>query len=522
MRTKLPVTQRDFPMAEGETLVSITDLDSRITYCNPAFVRISGYSREELIGQPHNLVRHPDMPAEAFRDLWHTVKAGRTWSACVKNRRKDGDHYWVLANVTPVVRDGQAVGYMSVRTKPSPAQIRAAESLYATMGSEVAAGQPRTKLSEGEVQPVGWLPRLLKAATPGLATQIAATALLPLMLGWLPVLMPASLGSFTWAFGVAALAVAVCLGGTLWFAIRNPIRAATKTASMIAGGDLAQPPAASGKGEFTRLMRVLNQLSVNMQGLVGDVRREVASIGESSSEVASGALDLSSRTESQASSLQQTAAAMEQLQATVNKNAESTRAAALLAKEANQQAQQGGSVMRALEGSMSSIHKASGRISDITAVIDAIAFQTNLLALNAAVEAARAGEHGRGFAVVAAEVRNLSQRCSQAAREIKSLTNDSRDEVESGSATAREARIAIDAIVSSADKVSQLIAEIASATDQQVAGIGQVNTAVNHLDTTTQQNAAMAEQSAAASRHLTAQAVVLRESVQVFHLKQAA
>ena len=130
MRTNLPVTQQEFVIPDGVTIVSTTDLQGRISYCNPAFIAVSGYSREELLGQPHNLVRHPDMPSEAFRDLWATLQQGSPWSALVKNRRKNGDHYWVMANATPVVQNGQTVGYMSVRTKPSRQQIEQAEPVY--------------------------------------------------------------------------------------------------------------------------------------------------------------------------------------------------------------------------------------------------------------------------------------------------------------------------------------------------------------------------------------------------------
>ena len=151
MRKNHPITQHEFALVEGETLVSATDLKGRITYCNPAFVRVSGYLREELIGQPHNLIRHPDMPAEAFRDLWATVQAGRPWSAIVKNRRKDGGHYWVQANVTPVLEAGRVVGYLSVRTRPGRAQVDAAAALYQRMQKEARDGTLVTLLREGRL-----------------------------------------------------------------------------------------------------------------------------------------------------------------------------------------------------------------------------------------------------------------------------------------------------------------------------------------------------------------------------------
>ena len=141
MRSTGPVTQREYVIEDGATLVSTTDLKSRITYCNPGFVVASGFNRDELIGQPHNLIRHPDMPEEAFRDMWATIQAGKPWSAPVKNRRKDGDYYWVIANATPLMQNGQPVGYMSVRTEATREQIRDAEALYARLREEKARGQ---------------------------------------------------------------------------------------------------------------------------------------------------------------------------------------------------------------------------------------------------------------------------------------------------------------------------------------------------------------------------------------------
>ena len=166
MRTNLPVTQREHPFPHGDTLVSTTDLQGRITHCNAAFVELSGYERDELLGQPHNLIRHPDMPEEAFRDLWATVAAGKPWSAVVKNRRKDGDHYWVMANVTPLMEGDRPVGYMSVRTEATREAIAAAERLYATMREERRSGRLVHVLRAGRVVDLSLAGRTLSAGTP--------------------------------------------------------------------------------------------------------------------------------------------------------------------------------------------------------------------------------------------------------------------------------------------------------------------------------------------------------------------
>lgn len=162
MRHNLPVTGREYPFPQGLSIVTVTDLKGRITYANPAFVELSGYTEAELLGQPHNLVRHPDMPPEAFRDLWATVGAGRPWSGLVKNRRKDGDHYWVQANATPIVRDGRTVGYLSVRTPPQREQVQAAEALYARLAADANAGRRR----RARRPPPGWAQSPARARPP--------------------------------------------------------------------------------------------------------------------------------------------------------------------------------------------------------------------------------------------------------------------------------------------------------------------------------------------------------------------
>jgi aerotaxis receptor len=520
MRINLPVTQRDHPMADGETLVSTTDLRSIITYCNPAFVRMSGFSQEELIGQPHNIVRHPDMPEEAYRDMWATIRAGRTWAACVKNRRKDGDHYWVMANVTPVVRNGSTVGYMSVRTRPTPEQVRAADALYARMRQEKASGRVLTRLERGEPVTDSLVGRVARAMRMGLRGRLYLATIVPAALAVpLAELQLDTLGTLVAAGAVLGIAA----GWATWLqrTLRAPLQQATEMAGRIAAGDLTQVVTIDRNDEIGDLMRAVNQLNVNLQAVVGDVRREVDGVDTASREIALGSQDLSSRTESQASSLQQTAASIEELESTVAQNADSARSATTAAAEASRIADSGGQAMGRVVETMRGIASASARIADILQVIEGIAFQTNILALNAAVEAARAGDHGRGFAVVAAEVRALAQRSAAAAKEIKALIDASTNQVTEGSRTVDDAGRTMAELRSSVEQVTRLIGEIATATRQQADGIGQVNEAVSQLDGTTQQNAAMVEQSAAAAEQLRRQATVLADTVRIFHLQRA-
>ena len=258
MRINLPVSGNELRLPDNASLVSTTDLKGRIQYCNRAFIEVSGYSREELLGQPHNLIRHPDMPAEAFRDLWATIRSGRPWSACVKNRRKNGDHYWVLANVTPLMDASGPVGYMSVRTCPSVEQVRTAEALYARMREERAAGGVHLTLCEGHAQP----PR----AWGGLPARIGRS--LPVGLG--VVVLAASLGSFVAGLTLGRDASAPLLG--------LGVAASATLANRMAAGDLTQRIDTSGIDPVGRLARALNQLNLNLRAMVGDARSEVERI----------------------------------------------------------------------------------------------------------------------------------------------------------------------------------------------------------------------------------------------------
>ncbi|HET8872015.1 MAG TPA: methyl-accepting chemotaxis protein [Aquabacterium sp.] len=298
--------------------------------------------------------------------------------------------------------------------------------------------------------------------------------------------------------------------------ICTPIEQARQMALGIAGGNLGHRMDIMGSDEPAELLSALNDMQESLKAIVGDVRRSADSIAIASTEIASGNMDLSSRTESTASSLQETASSMQQLTETVRHSAESASQANDLASGAANAAERGSAIVSEVVANMGEIDSTSKRINDIISVIDGIAFQTNILALNAAVEAARAGEQGRGFAVVAGEVRSLAQRSATAAKEIKHLILASSEKVESGTRLVHDAGAAMQEILSSVQRVSDIISEITTASSEQSHGIGQVNQAVNSLDQMTQQNAALVEQSAAAAASLKEQASKLTHSMAVF------
>jgi methyl-accepting chemotaxis protein len=320
------------------------------------------------------------------------------------------------------------------------------------------------------------------------------------------------------------LAAFVLSGGLAVFMSRRivrPLHSAIATAREIAGGNLAMEVKVGGKDETGQLLRALGQMTHSLRELVGQVAGGARSVAETSAQIAQGNLDLSQRTEEQAGTLEETASSMEELTATVTQNAETARNASQLAQDASQVARQGGEVVGQVVSTMTGISESSRKIGDIIGVIDGIAFQTNILALNAAVEAARAGEQGRGFAVVAAEVRSLAQRSAAAAKEIKGLIGESVDKVEAGTRLVDAAGRTMGDIVQSVQRVSDLIAEIAAASQEQSSGIEQVNRAVTHMDQAVQHNASLVEEAAAATTSMKDQAAALLEMVSRFQLAAA-
>ncbi|NIF79422.1 PAS domain-containing protein [Paraburkholderia sp. Cy-641] len=513
MRNNQPVTQHEFEFPDNATLMSTTDTQSYITYANAAFVEVSGFSPEEIHGQPHNMVRHPDMPKEAFADMWATLKSGEPWTALVKNRRKNGDHYWVRANATPVVRDGRPAGYMSVRTKASREEIAAAEALYKDF-REGKAGKRR--FHKGLIVRTGLMGWTSILQTMPVRWRIRSTllALVPLLIAgvWALGLSGAALGSFA---GIAALASALA-SWCLEAQISRPLEQMRKQALRVASGESQSVVHMNRVDEIGMTLRTIGQLGLMFRWLIDDVSGQVLNVQTASNEIAQGNHDLSARTEQAATNVQETATSMTQMTATVKSNAETATQANQLSGSASEAAARGGQAVSEVVTTMNEITDSSKRIADIIGVIDGIAFQTNILALNAAVEAARAGEQGRGFAVVAAEVRALAQRSASAAKEIKNLISASVEKVESGSRLVDDAGKTMDEIVVQVKRVSDLIAEISSATLEQSSGITQVSQAVGDLDHITQQNAALVEQSAAASESLKQQTTRLAEAVSVF------
>ena len=522
MRLNLPVSDTEITLSDSETIVSTTDLQGNITYANPYFIAVSGYSAEELIGAPQNILRHPDMPVEAFADFWATIRSGRSWSGMVKNRCKNGDYYWVLANVTPVVEDGVAVGYMSVRTKPTRQQVAQAAALYARIQAGQADGMA---IRQGAAVRTGWTAKLLGLRDLPLGKRIGwnlglLTAVLLLQLAWNGGVLPAAVHGWLTGLSLLAVCTTVYFWHSLHRAVLQPLQQARQACDVMAGGDLTGELDTTRRDEMGQLLRSLRQLRVNLHSIVGDVRGNFLRISMASQEIAAGNMDLSGRTEAQASALEQTASSMEQLAATVQQNSGNAVQASDMAGKVHGLAGRGGEIVGQMVTMMADINASSKKIGDITGIIEGIAFQTNILALNAAVEAARAGDQGRGFAVVAGEVRSLAHRSAAAATEIKQLITASLAQVQEGAKLAQQAGASSAEMLGAVQGVHGIMEEIASASREQSHGIGQVNMAVTQMDEVTQQNAALVEESAAASASLQDQALQLEQAMALFKLER--
>jgi methyl-accepting chemotaxis protein len=321
------------------------------------------------------------------------------------------------------------------------------------------------------------------------------------------------------ALSVLLVLLVVACGWLLRTSIVKPLETAIGIARRVAKGDLTADIQVTSKDEAGQLLEALREMNHSLRDLVHSVVQGAGNIAHASDEIAAGNLELSSRTEQQASSLEETASSMEELTSTVKQTSDNARQANQLAASASEVAAKGGSVVHQVVETMGLIDTSSKKIVDIIAVIDGIAFQTNILALNAAVEAARAGEQGRGFAVVAGEVRNLAQRSAAAAKEIKTLIDASVSNVETGSALVATAGTTMDEIVASIRRVTDIMGDISAATREQTLGIEQINEAVSQMDQTTQQNASLVEEAAAASETLQKQAADLADAMRVFRLK---
>ena len=500
------VSQQNTPLDDDITLMSTTDLQSYITHANDTFVQVSGYQLNELLEKPHNLVRHPDMPKAAFADMWYTLKQGEPWSGIVKNRRKNGDHYWVRANAVPMVREGRVTGYMSIRTRATDVEIAAVEPLYKALNE----GRCNRRIHKGLVVRKGWLGRL-----PAMPIRWRVRSVMAFMF----VLLAVALQQMGAEWPLLLMSALVMLLGTAIFEwqIVRPIENVTRQALKVATGERNSVSHLNRSDELGLMLRAVGQLGLMCRWLIHDVSSQVSCVRSDSETLAKGSDDLNKHTQQTVENVQETVTTMNQMAASVKQNSETAAAADKLSIAASSAATHGGEAMDTVIKTMDDIANSTQRIGTITTLINDIAFQTNILALNAAVEAARAGEQGKGFAVVAGEVRHLASRSASAANDIRKLIDASADKVQSGSDQVHAAGRTMDDIVAQVQNVTQLIAQISHSTLEQSDGLSSLTRAVNELSNITQKNAELVEESAQISAMVKHRAGRLEDAVTVLH-----
>jgi aerotaxis receptor len=469
MRNNQPVTQREYDFPSGFAIVSRTDAKGILTFVNDDFVQSSGFQRAELIGQHHNIVRHPDMPAEAFRDLWGTLQAGRTWTGLVKNRCKNGDHYWVKATATPTP-DG---GFMSVRVKPTRDEVRAADALYQRMRND-----PKIRLAGGRLAPGGLASLVQSLLDLKLTTKLWISTLASMFaillcvgLGWLALdvaeaVLPkdkiSGFEPFRLGLGLVAGMALVVWPVAAFIVVRSfttPLESALLAARSIAAFDLSRPVPLAGRDEVGELLNQFAIMRNNLQEGAALIKQNTRRLDQAAQDLAESSRSAAHASNQQSEAASSMAAAVEELSVSIDQVGEHANEADAVSRASGNASREGGEVIHntaneigliadAVNSSASTINELehfAGEISAIVIVIKDIADQTNLLALNAAIEAARAGEQGRGFAVVADEVRKLAERTTKSTQEIAGMIN----KVQSG------ARLAVAGMKAGVKQVSE-------------------------------------------------------------------
>ncbi|MCX7172840.1 MAG: PAS domain-containing methyl-accepting chemotaxis protein [Proteobacteria bacterium] len=489
MKVNLPVTDVEFPFPKGETIVSKTDLKGAITYANDVFIKISGFSQEELLGKNHNLVRHPDMPPEAFANLWTTIQSGQPWRGIVKNRCKNGDYYWVKALVVAVREHDQTIGYMSVRTEPSAAEKSSAAALYRAINAKQAKLPGATLIDR--IFRLSFNTRFAMFVT--LMTLLAVAAGVAGLAGQ---------GTLTALICAATMAVAIGSVGFMSATISRPLHEAIGYFDQIAQGNLFNDIPINRPDEVGRVLAALAVAQTHLSVMIDEIRLSARSVHQRCDQLNDEVRRVTQVSHDQTDRITQVSAAMDELSSSVKEVAENATSAASSAKTTLQIVDDGHSrmtssieathkVVEAVQVSAEHIRQFSGAIAKIGGMagnIKEIADQTNLLALNAAIEAARAGEQGRGFAVVADEVRKLAERTSNTTAEINRMLADVQvtthsavmsmetavERVQEGRGLIEETYQGFENITSSSRRVTEFSEGIAEAAHEQSIATGEV------------------------------------------------